>query len=105
VDRHHILPRAHFAERQRPKADCIANIAFVTGGANRAVGANAPEVYLPKLDPGVLATQCIPADPKLWRIERAKDFWAARKDLLAQAFNEHLCSTLPNRRVQGARPE
>ncbi len=102
VDRHHILPRAHFPERQRPKADCIANIAFVSGAANRAIGANAPEVYLAKLDPKVLETQCIPPDPKLWQVDRAKDFWAARRELLAQAFNDHLRSKLPNRRVQGA---
>ncbi len=102
VDRHHILPRAHFAERQRAKADCVANIAFVSGGANRSVGANAPEVYLAKLDPRVLETQCIPTDANLWRIDRAKDFWAARRELLALAFNDHLRSALPNRRIQGA---
>jgi hypothetical protein len=100
VDRHHILPRAQFAERQRPKADCVANIAFISGGANRAVGANAPEVYLGKLDSTILESQCIPSDSKLWRIDRAKDFWAARRDLLARAFNDHLRTALPNRRVQ-----
>ncbi|MBI2985908.1 MAG: DUF262 domain-containing protein [Deltaproteobacteria bacterium] len=35
IDRHHILPRAQFPERQRPSADCIANIAFISGSANR----------------------------------------------------------------------
>ena len=46
VDRHHILPRAQFEESRRPKADTIANIAFITGEANRLVGAASPDVYL-----------------------------------------------------------
>jgi hypothetical protein len=100
VDRHHILPRAQFAERQQARADCIANIAFVSGGANRSVGANAPEVYLARLPRPVLESQCIPTDASLWRIERAKDFWAARRELLANAFNDHLRGSLPNRRVE-----
>lgn len=102
VDRHHILPRAQFPERQRPKADCIANIAFVSGSANRSVGASAPEVYLAELDSQVLDSQCIPTDASLWRIDRAKNFWAARRELLARAFNEYLRAALPNRRVEAA---
>jgi hypothetical protein len=43
VDRHHLLPRAQFPERDRHKADTIANIAFITGPVNRSVGAPSPE--------------------------------------------------------------
>lgn len=100
VDRHHILPRAQFPERQQARADCIANIAFISGGANRSVGASAPDVYLAKLPRSVLESQCIPTDESLWRIDRAKEFWDARRGLLAEAFNEHLRDSLPNRRVE-----
>lgn len=99
IDRHHILPRAQFPERDRPKADCIANIAFVTGGANKALGLTGPEIYLKKLDRRVLESQCIPVESKLWQIDRAAKFWAARKQLLAEAFNNFLRSSFPNRRI------
>ena len=99
VDRHHILPRAQFPEKQRAISDCIANIAFVSEPANKALNCAGPEVYLRKLAPEVLRSQCIPLDEKLWSVDRAKDFWDARRELLAGAFNEFLRANLPNRRV------
>lgn len=99
VDRHHILPRAQFPEHQRAVADCVANIAFVSGGANRSVGSTGPEVYLAKLDRRVLESQCIPVDKRLWRINRAKAFWAARRELLAAAFDDYTKAVLPKRRA------
>lgn len=99
VDRHHILPRAQFPERKRRYADTVANIAFVTGPANRSVGAASPEVYLGKIEPDVLESQCIPLDTQLWRIDRAEEFWNRRRALLAEAFNGFLRKMLPGRRV------
>jgi hypothetical protein len=99
VDRHHLLPRAQFAERSRQKADTVANIAFINGGVNRSIGAASPDVYLSQVDRAVLQTQCIPADQALWRIDRAEDFWNERRRLLAGGFNEYLRETLPGRRI------
>jgi len=99
VERHHILPRAQFAENDRVGADCVANIAFVSEGANRAVSSSGPEVYLKKTKKKVLQSQCIPLDPELWSIENASSFWDARKELLAEAFNEFLREKLPGRRI------
>jgi len=65
VDRHHILPRAQFPERTRPKADIIANIASISDDVNRSIGAASPDVYLRKIAPEVLESQCIPADKDL----------------------------------------
>ncbi len=90
VDRHHILPRAQFPDKQKGTADTIANIAFVSGEANRAVGAASPDVYLKKLDRGVLESQCIPLDSNLWHIDRSNEFWSERRELLAKAFNGFL---------------
>lgn len=98
VDRHHILPRAQFAESKRASADTVANIAFITGAANRSVGASAPEVYLDKINPKILESQCIPLDKDIWRIDRAEKFWQRRRELLAKAFNECLREMLPRRR-------
>ena len=97
VDRHHILPRAQFSERRRARADCIANIAFVNGATNKSINNKGPEVYLKTIREDVLQSQCIPMDEALWRVDRAEDFWTARRELLADAFNEYIKSALPNR--------
>jgi hypothetical protein len=99
VERHHILPRAQFPESKRIQADCVANIAFVSLGANRTVSSSGPEVYLAKLKKDVLASQCIPLDKTLWSIDGSEAFFSARKELLAEAFNEFLKEKLPSRRI------
>jgi hypothetical protein len=99
VNRHHILPRAQFPERRRSIADTLANIAFIGGEANRAVGAASPDVYLAKIDRAVLDSQCIPLDETLWNIDRAAEFWQQRRELLASAFNDFLREMLPRRRI------
>ncbi|MGQ0580787.1 MAG: GmrSD restriction endonuclease domain-containing protein [Reyranella sp.] len=99
VDRHHLLPRAQFPESRRQNSDTVANIAFITGVANRAVGAASPDVYLSELDSKVLESQCVPLDSKLWRIDRAEEFWDARRQLLAESFNAALKRMLPGRRI------
>jgi hypothetical protein len=99
VDRHHILPRGQFEETKRAKADAVANIAFITGEVNRAIGAASPDVYLKKINRETLESQCIPLDRTLWNIDRAEEFWEARRRLLAEAFNGFLRKMLPNRRI------
>jgi hypothetical protein len=102
VDRHHILPRAQFAERVRSTADTLANIAFISGTTNRSVGSSGPEVYLRRIDQRILDSQCIPRDESLWRVDRAAEFWAERRALLADAFNDFLREALPRRRMDAA---
>ncbi|MGD9923647.1 MAG: DUF262 domain-containing protein [Pseudorhodoplanes sp.] len=102
VDRHHLLPRAQFPEKSRAGADTIANIAFVTGAANRSLGAPSPDVYLAEVGEQVRQSQCIPNDPTLWRIDRAEEFWEARRELLADGFNAALRKLLPGRRIKNA---
>ena len=99
VDRHHILPRAQFPEDSRSDADNIANMAFIASDVNKSIGQSGPEVYLAKLKPRVLKSQCIPTDNTLWRIDKAEDFWKARRELLAESFNEYVRKVLPKRRL------
>ncbi|MDQ3696970.1 MAG: hypothetical protein M3373_02940 [Gemmatimonadota bacterium] len=96
VDRHHILPRAQFPEDMRSTADNIANMAFIAGDVNKSIGQAAPEVYLAKVKTRVLQSQCIPTDSALWRINEAGPFWEARRELLAQSFNEYVRDALRN---------
>jgi hypothetical protein len=99
VDRHHILPRAQFPEEIRPTADTIANMAFIAGDVNKGIGQAGPEVYLAKVKTRVLQSQCIPTDSALWRIDQADAFWRARRELLAESFNEYILEALPQRRI------
>jgi hypothetical protein len=99
VDRHHILPRAQFPDFSRATADNIANIAFIVGDVNKSIGQTGPEVYLKRIDPRVVKSQCIPSDDSLWAINRAEDFWVARRELLAESFNDFLRDSLPQRRL------
>ncbi len=99
VDRHHILPRGQFPQELRSAADNVANIAFIVGDINKSIGQTGPEVYLKRLAPRVLKSQCIPLDSRLWAIDHAQDFWAERRDLLAASFNDFMRDSLPQRRL------
>lgn len=99
VDRHHILARSQFPVRSRASADNVANIAFIAGDVNKAIGASGPEVYLKQIGSAVLRSQCVPEDRELWAIDRAEDFWEARRKLLAASFNDFLRASLPTRRL------
>ena len=99
VNRHHILPRGQFPDYSRASADNVANIAFIIGDVNKSIGQAGPEVYLKNLQTEVLKSQCIPTEKKLWAIDHAADFWATRRDLLADSFNDFLKDSLPQRRL------
>lgn len=99
VDRHHILPRGQFLEHLRHSSDNLANIAFISGEANKSLGLTGPEVYLKKIAPKILKSQCIPMDESLWKVDSAPEFWANRKELLAFAFNDFLRVSFPDRRL------
>lgn len=99
VDRHHILPRAQFPEGKRATADTVSNMAFIAGDVNKSIGQTGPEVYLAQVRRRVLRSQCIPTDRSLWKIGKADAFWKARRELLADSFNEFIRKSLPDRRL------
>ena len=92
---HHIFPKAvlYDAEYHRSQVNAVANFCFLTQDTNLAIGMRKPEDYFEEAEtknPGVLASQWIPKDPALWRVERYPDFLAARRELLARAANTFL---------------
>ena len=99
VDRHHILPRAQFPQKERARSDNIANIAFIASDVNKAMGLTGPGVYLKAITQAILESQCVPTDERLWSIERSEDFWTARRELLADSFNDFVRKVLPQRRI------
>ncbi len=75
----------------------IANRGFLTGESNIDLKDEPPSVYLPRVQkkyPGALQKQLIPLDPALWETDRFEDFLRARRELIANAFNELMASLL-----------
>jgi hypothetical protein len=101
IDRHHILPRSLFQAPERYRADGLANIAFVASDSNRSISDSSPATYLASIDKAVLKSQAIPTDQSLWDVNRADEFWAERRKLLADALNDYLRYALPKRRKIG----
>ena len=92
---HHIFPKAVLYEAGygRSQVNAVANFCFLTQDTNLVIGKGKPEEYFSAVEakhPGVLASQWIPQDPALWRIDRYPDFLAARRELLAEAANGFL---------------
>ncbi len=96
---HHIFPKARLYEAGFARSDvnALANFCFLTKGTNLNISDKRPEVYFEEVEkqhPGALASQWIPMDPALWRIDRYHDFLAARRELLAAEINRHLLDLL-----------
>jgi len=96
---HHIFPKAQLYARKVPRSqvNAIANFCFLTKDTNLNIRDTPPEVYFPKVEakhPGALASQWIPMDESLWRIDRYPDFLDARKELLAAEANHRFAELL-----------
>jgi hypothetical protein len=92
---HHVFPKAvlYAAGFGRSQVNAVANFCFLTQDGGLRAGQRLPEEYLGKVAaryPGALASQWIPPDPGLWRVDRYLDFLAARRELLAEAANAFL---------------
>ncbi|MGE5789227.1 MAG: hypothetical protein ACM3ZE_31850, partial [Myxococcales bacterium] len=92
---HHIFPKAQLykAKFKKPEVNAVANFCFLTKDTNLNISDELPERYFPEVEtahPGALASQWIPLDESLWRIERFRDFLEARKVLLAAELNRRM---------------
>lgn len=96
---HHIFPKALLYKHGYSKLDvnAIANFCFLTQDTNLDIGAKEPALYFLKIEEdwhGALASQWVPMDRALWKVERYKDFLVERRKLLAEAANEFLGTLL-----------
>ena len=92
---HHIFPKAQLYKRKfkRPEVNALGNFCFLTKDTNLDISDRLPEDYFPKVEqahPGALASQWIPTDPALWKIENFREFLDARKALLAAELNRRM---------------
>ncbi len=96
---HHIFPKAQLYKQKYKKQEvnALANFCFLTKDTNLDISDRLPEEYFAKVEmdhPGALASQWIPNDRSLWRLERFADFLEARKVLLAGELNRRMESLL-----------
>ena len=80
---HHIFPKAQLykLKHKRPEVNALANFCFQTKQTNLEISDRLPEEYFPVFEarhPGGLASQWIPADPKLWKLENYSEFLEER---------------------------
>jgi hypothetical protein len=95
---HHIFPKARLYKAKnhdfrKPEVNGLANFCFLTKDTNLKISDRLPEDYFLEVEekhPGALASQWIPNDPELWKIERFRDFLEARKELLADELNRQM---------------
>lgn len=96
---HHIFPKARLyeAKHRRNEVNALANFCFLTKDTNLEIRDKYPADYFVAVEsrhPGALASQWIPMDENLWKMENYLDFLEARKALLAGETNQRMCSLL-----------
>ena len=115
IHSHHIFPQSVLygneyssnSHLDRQMVNAIANRAFLTGPTNLSLGNRLPEDYLPEVEerfPGALASQFIPADTQLWKLEQYRDFLRARRELIATGLNRMLDALISEDELSPARP-
>jgi len=92
---HHVFPKSQLYKHRyrRPEANAIANFCFQTKDTNLTISDRLPEEYFQEIEdshPGALASQWIPMDTRLWKLENYREFLEARKYLLAEEMNRRL---------------
>ena len=93
---HHIFPRkwltANVSGIDKAHIDSVANMAVISGDANRKIGAKAPKEYVTELNlasRGLLDQQAIP-DPTFVEPNQYRDWRRTRAERLAQESNQYL---------------
>ena len=96
IEYHHIFPKSLLAKRdyEKPEINEIANFAFISGRANRAITNKEPKKYLPEIiktrGEEALTGQLIPTDPALWELDAYPAFLEWRRTRLAAELNRLL---------------
>jgi hypothetical protein len=95
LELHHVFPKAFLYRNgyDKTEVNALANFAFLTAECNRALSDRPPHKYFEEVEdrqPGALASQWIPMNRDLWRVENYRAFLAERRRMLADAANRLL---------------
>lgn len=97
---HHIFPKSRLYDskkHKRAQINAVANFCFLTKDTNLDITNRLPEEYFPEIEskhPGALASQWIPMDADLWKLDNYEAFLQARKELLANEANQRFSQLL-----------
>lgn len=93
IEYHHIFPKSLLSHEgvEKSQINEIANMAFISGKANRRITNKKPEDYIPTIIESqgkeALLSHCIPDDQALWKIEAYPQFLEWRRIQLATEVN------------------
>lgn len=108
LEAHHIHPQAtlttHANAYSKAEIDDLANIAFISGRANRNIRDRPPAEYFPTIPENELRAHFIPLGKDLRRSDNYRDFLAMRRRTLARAMTEYLDRYRPSW-LDAGRPE
>jgi hypothetical protein len=96
IEYHHIFPKSLLQKVGYEKAEIneIANMAFISGRANRGISNKEPKEYFPSIvkerSEDALSSQYIPLDTAIWELAAYRDFLQYRREALAKAVNEFI---------------
>ena len=96
---HHIFPKSQLYKHgfSMSEVNTLGNFCFLTKETNLDISNRLPEEYFPEIEaahPEALASQWIPMDPQLWRIDRYHEFVQERAKLLSAAMNKFMLELL-----------
>jgi hypothetical protein len=108
LEAHHIHPQAtltgHTNKYSRAEIDDLANIAFISGRANRDIRDRPPAEYFPTIPENELHAHFIPLGRDLRYPGNYRAFLAVRRRMLAKAMTEYLDRHRPSW-LDAGRPE
>jgi hypothetical protein len=100
LEYHHIHPQAtlrgHAAKYAKAEINDLANLAFISGKANRKIADQSPAKYFLSLGQDDLAAHLVPADERLRDSAAFREFLQVRRQLLAVAMTELLDQYRPH---------
>ena len=109
LEYHHIHPQAtligHPNGYVKAEINDLANLAFISGKANRRISDQSPAKYFPTLSGDELGAHLVPAEGELRDAAAYREFLAARRTMLAAAMTDLLDRFRPHWLDQAATAE
>jgi hypothetical protein len=88
IEIHHIFPRAVLNAYPDEKNDYIpdrlGNLTLIYADDNKQISDTEPSDYLAAVDPAIMKSHCIPAEPALWALDKYVDFCEEREKAIGK---------------------
>ena len=107
IQYHHIFPKSLLKKiYEKKEINEIANMAFISGAANRRISNKTPAKYFPGVVESrgeeALTSQCVPLENELHDIDNYRGFLERRRELLTEEVNRFLAAARADAYEAGA---